>query len=353
MKRYRIAVLPGDGIGPEVMAEGIKALKAVERRLQTARFELNEFPAGAGECQRGSHPLPEKTLHQCREHEAMLLGTMGLRGVPWPDGTTSPQSELRERLDLYCGLRPVRLYRGTDSPLKGYSTGAIDLMIVLANPEGGNRGRRQAIQPDANESEHTLRITRQGAQRVFEAAFEQARRRRNAITLADTSNALPSMALFRHAFEEVSQRFPTVRTEKAYAGTIVLRLVQRPHSFDVIVTESLFGDILSDLAAGLVGGPGLAPSADIGEGHAVFRPLQDPAPGDAGRGIANPVAMILSIALMLDWLGTPDMRRGAALLRQAAEFVLAQPHQRTRDLGGSLSTSQMGDLIAQAVADGA
>jgi 3-isopropylmalate dehydrogenase len=161
------------------------------------------------------------------------------------------------------------------------------------------------------------------------------------------------MAYFRRIFDEIGQEFPGVQAEKIYVDAASLYLVQRPQTFDVIVTENLFGDILSDLAAGLVGGMGLAPSADIGERYAVFQPSHGSAPDIAGRGIANPVATILSAAMMLEWLAHPETLRGAAAIRDAVKSVLncAHPENRTRDLGGTLSTSQMGDRIAAALPD--
>jgi 3-isopropylmalate dehydrogenase len=169
--------------------------------------------------------------------------------------------------------------------------------------------------------------------------------------LVDKSNVLPSMAYFRGIFNEISGEFPGVETERIYVDAASLYLVQRPQTFDVIVTENLFGDILSDLAAGLVGGMGLAPSADIGDRYAVFQPSHGSAPDIAGQGIANPVAAILSAAMMLEWLADPETIRGAAAIRDAVKAVLsaAKPENRTRDLGGHRSTGEMGDRIAAAL----
>ncbi|MFN0124589.1 MAG: isocitrate/isopropylmalate family dehydrogenase, partial [Blastocatellia bacterium] len=169
------------------------------------------------------------------------------------------------------------------------------------------------------------------------------------VTLVDKANVLPSMAFFRGVFEEISAEFPDVRTERVYVDAAALYLVREPHRFDVMVTENMFGDILSDLTGGLVGGLGMAPSADIGDKYAVFQPAHGAAPDIAGMGIANPVATILSVAMMLEWLGHDETRHGAAIIRRAVERVFADPAARTRDLGGLLSTLQMNDLIEQAV----
>ena len=175
-------------------------------------------------------------------------------------------------------------------------------------------------------------------------------KRRRKVTLIDKANVLPSMVFFRQIFDEVAAEFPDVETERYYVDAAALFFVQRPQSFDVLVTENMFGDILSDLAAGLIGGMGMAPSADLGDNCGVFQPSHGTAPDIAGQGIANPIAMILSVALMLEWLDDPSCHRGAAIVRSAVESVLANPANRTSDLGGSLTTSQLGDRVVQKTA---
>jgi 3-isopropylmalate dehydrogenase len=341
-----IAVLPGDGIGREVMGEAIRVLQTLERRSPELQLILQEYPCGAGAYLEHGDPLPAKTMAACREADAILLGAMGLPNVRWPDGREmAPQIDLREQLDLYCGLRPIYLYHAADTPLKEFQAGEIDLVIVRENTEGLFSSRLNQPAVGSAQVEDTLRITRRCAERLFRAAFEQARRRRSRVTLVDKANVLPSMVFFRAIFDEVAGRFPDVHAEKVYVDAAALYLVQRPQSFDVLVTENMFGDILSDLAAGLVGGMGFAPSADIGDRCAVFQPSHGTAPDIAGRGIANPVAMILSAAMMLEWLARPRTKDAAGAIRQAVSAVLADPSQRTPDLGGKLSTSQMTDAV--------
>jgi 3-isopropylmalate dehydrogenase len=209
--------------------------------------------------------------------------------------------------------------------------------------------RKGTYGPDASEVCDTLRISRRGSERLFRAAFRHAERRRRHVTLVDKANVLPSMAFFRSIFDEISAEFPSVRTERIYIDASTLYLLQRPASFDVIVTENIFGDILSDLAAGLVGGMGLAPSADIGDRHAVFQPSHGSAPDIAGRGVANPLATILSVAMMLEWLGHPETVRGSAMIYRAVETLCADPAACTPDLGGSFSTSAVGERVAALV----
>ena len=351
---WRICVLPGDGIGAEVMAEGLKVLGAVAGQLADMHFEFEEHRVGAAEFLRGGDPLPASAFKACEEADAILLGAMGLPDVRWPDGRElTPQIDLRERLDLYCGLRPIRLYHAHDTPLKGLAAGSVDLLIVRENCEGLFSTRLAEQPADRSEARDQLRVTRRGSERLFRAAFQQARLRRRKITLVDKANVLPSMVFFREVFDAVAREFPDVQTERAYVDAVSLYLVQRPQSFDVMVTENMFGDILSDLAAGLVGGMGMAPSADIGERRAVFQPAHGTAPDIAGKGIANPIAAILSVALMLDWLASDKTRRGAAMIRLAVERVLANPANRTPDLGGRLTTSQIGDLVVAAMDHGA
>jgi 3-isopropylmalate dehydrogenase len=347
---FRIAVLPGDGIGGEVIAEGVKVLREVERRSREVRFTLDEFSVGAGEYLESGDPLPPDTFGRVREYDAILLGAMGLPDVRWPSGVEmAPQLDLREKLDLYCGLRPVYLFHPNDTPLRDRRAGSVDLLLVRESTEGLFWSRKNGFDRAAAEVVDSLRISRHTSQRLFRAAFAQARRRRRLVTLVDKSNVLPSMAYFRGIFDEIAVEFPDVRAEKVYVDAAALYLVQRPEAFDVLVTENMFGDILSDLSASLVGGMGMAPSADIGDDHAVFQPAHGSAPDIAGKGIANPVAAILSVAMMLEWLPHRECEEGAAMVRRAVRKALADPVNRTRDLRGGLSTVEMGDRVAQAM----
>ncbi|HYP04841.1 MAG TPA: isocitrate/isopropylmalate dehydrogenase family protein [Bryobacteraceae bacterium] len=341
-RTFRIALLPGDGIGPDVVAEAVKVLRTVAPDA----LEYTELSVGANEYLRSADPLPPATFERLKEFDAILLGAMGLPEVRWPDGTEmTPQIDLREKLDLYCGLRPIRLYHEPHSPLKGQGAGTIDFVIIRENTEGLFFSRLEKTGPDPSEVRDTMRISRAYSERLFHSAFAQARKRRKHVTLVDKANVLPSMAFFRRVFDEVAEQYPDVATSRVYVDAASLYLLQRPQSFDVIVTENMFGDILSDLAAGLVGGMGMAPSADIGDKYAVFQPSHGTAPDIAGKGIANPIATILSGAMMLEWLG---LTKEAAAVGAAVEKVLAAGH-RTADLGGAVRTPDMGNLVAAAV----
>ena len=340
---FKIAVLPGDGVGREVTREGLRVLREVESLLDDVVFVPTELAAGAGEYVKTGDPLPKAVLEECREADAILLGGMGLPGVRWPDGKEiTPQLDLREQLQLYSGVRPLYLYHEKDTPLRNLDAGDIDLVIVRESTEGLFAGRLDPLQDNSDERSDLMRISRKASERVFRAAFRQAMKRKRKVTLVDKANVLPSMVFFRSVFDEVAEEFPGVETERLYVDAAALYLVQRPDSFDVLVTENMFGDILSDLGAALVGGMGMAPSGDIGDQSAVFQPSHGSAPDIAGREIANPTAMILSVGMMLDWLG---VEQGAKLVRRAVRRAFENPEHRTADLGGTLKTEQMTDCV--------
>jgi 3-isopropylmalate dehydrogenase len=345
---WDIAVLPGDGIGPEVIGAALTVLKALESKWTKVRFVFHEQAVGAAEYIRHGDPLPEEAFTACRQADAVLLGAMGLPSVHWPDGRElTPQIDLRERLDLYAGLRPIRLYHAQDTPLKRYGAGEIDMVIVRENCEGLFAARLIQSDPAGDEGRDVMRITRRGAERICRAAFELARQRRKRCTLVDKANVLPSMVFFRSVFDSVAREYPDVEASCVYVDAMALYLLQKPHEFDVLVTENMFGDILSDLAAGLVGGMGMAPSADMGDDCAIFQPAHGTAPDIVGKGIANPIATILSAAMMLEWLGHPELFDGATRIRYAVATVLANPANRTPDTGGRLATRQMTEMIME------
>lgn len=347
---YRIASLPGDGIGPEVIEEAWRVLRKVEALFPQLRFEREEHSIGAAEFLRSGDPFPESVFEQVSRCDAILLGAMGLPQVRGPGGTEiAPQLDLRERLDLYAGVRPVRLFHPAHSPLRGRAAGDIDFVLVRESTEGLFSSRKRRWPGGADEVVDEMRITRAASVRLFRFAFALARQRRRHVTLVDKSNVLPSMAFFRRVFDETAAEHADVRTSRLYVDAAALALVRRPEDFDVIVTENMFGDILSDLAAALVGGMGVAPSADIGERHAVFQPAHGSAPDIAGKGIANPVAAILSAAMMLEWLRSEACRNAAQTIWRAAARVLSDPAKATPDLGGGLSSSQLTDAILDAM----
>lgn len=347
---FKIALLPGDGIGAEVVECALAVLNEIELHLDGVNFAYETFSVGAKEFLSTGDPLPPVAFDRLSEFHAILLGAMGLPGVRWPSGVEmTPQLDIRERLDLYCGLRPIYLFHSQDSPLRDRAEGDIDFLLVRESTEGLFSSRKNTLDMDADRIEDQMLITRKGSERIIRAAFREATKRRNHLTLVDKANVLPTMAYFRRIFDDIAAEFPEVQTERIYVDAAALYLLQKPQIFDVLVTENMFGDILSDLAAGLVGGMGMAPSADLGDRYAVFQPSHGSAPDIAAKGIANPVATILSAAMMLDWLGHPECRRGAQMIRNGIHAVFANPLARTRDMGGRLSTKEMTETILSTI----
>ncbi|HZP35295.1 MAG TPA: isocitrate/isopropylmalate dehydrogenase family protein [Methylomirabilota bacterium] len=360
MPHYRIARIDGDGVGPEVLREAVRVLEALEG--DGLRFSFERGEAGAALYRRTGEDLPRETVELCRSVDAILFGAAGLPDIRQSDGTElTPQITLRMMLDLYAGMRPVKLYPGVPSPLRIPPERRIDYVIFRENTEGlfaslggGSRvGEELAVD--------TLVITRKGTERVVRRAFETARARgRGApadgvsrVTCVDKANVFRSYAFFRQIFQETASDFPDVKTDFAYVDAMTMYVVQAPWRYDVIVLENMFGDILSDLGAATVGGLGLAPSADVGDRHALFQPCHGAAPDIAGQGIANPVAAILSAAMMCRWLGRQhgDSAAAAAAERidRAVARALTDLRAHTRDIGGSASTRRCADAIIEAL----
>src|SRR6201991_1259777 len=318
-----IAVLAGDGIGPEVMAPALEVLRKVERK-SGLKFRFTDAPAGANHYRETGKSMPESTVRLCEEADAILLGACGLPSVRYPDNTEiAPQVELRFHFDLYAGVRPARLIPGVPSPIVGADRRGIDLVLIRESTEGlfASMGKGVVTETEARE---TLLITRKTSERLFDFSFRLAQRRKargapGRLACVDKANAFKAYAFFRKIFDECAARYPGVDTDRIYVDACSAMLVRRPWDFDVLVMENMFGDILSALTAGLIGGMGMAPSADIGDKHAVFQPCHGTAPDIMGKGLANPTAMILSAAMMLDWLADRHGPEGAAQAARAIE----------------------------------
>lgn len=359
MGTYRIAVLPGDGIGPEVMKEALKVLRAVERAIPHLRFNCQEYPTGALCYQRTGTDLPVKTFEACKQSDAILFGSAGLPDIRFADGTEIlPQITLRFVLDLYAGVRPIKRYGGIPPVLK--ANPPIDYILLRENTEGLYASRGGGVRIGGELAVDNMVITRKGTERIVRYAFMLAEKRNGApadgkkrVTCVDKSNVLRSMALFREVFDQVASEFQDIASDHVYADAMALYMVQQPQRFDVVVMENMFGDILSDLAAGTVGGMGLAPSADVGEKYGLFQSSHGSAPDIAGKGIANPVAQILSVAMMLNWLGDqkldPQVKKAAKTIEAGVAKVLMDPQYHTADQGGRASTSIFGDAVANEV----
>src|ERR1043166_3768340 len=273
---FHIAVLGGDGIGPEVMAPALEILRKIEAKSDLA-FRFTEAPAGAGHYRETGKSMPDSTIRLCEEADAILLGACGLPSVRYPDNTEiAPQIELRFHFDLYAGVRPARLIPGVPSPIVGADAKGIDLVVIRESTEGlfASMGKGVVTDEDARE---TLVITRKTSERLFEFSFKLAERRKQrgrqrTLSFVDKANVFKAFAFFRKIFDETAQRHPEVKADHLYIDACAANLVKRPWDFDVMVMENMFGDIISDLTAGLIGGMGMAPSADIGDRSAVFQP---------------------------------------------------------------------------------
>jgi 3-isopropylmalate dehydrogenase len=357
MRQFRIAVFPGDGIGHEIMPPCLALLDAVAATVGGFSLECTSFEAGAEAYRRTGVALPAEAIQGADQADAVLLAAMGLPEVRYPDGTeVVPQIELRERFQLFAGVRPIRVLAGAPTPLGDPRAAGIDCVLVRESTEGLFAARSMSRREGRDAVLDTMQITRSTTERLFEFAFRLAGARRTAgragrVTCVDKANVLPSMAFFRSIFHEVAARHPEIAADCMYVDATAMRLVRAPWEFDVLVTENMFGDILSDLGAGLMGGMGMAPSADIGDRHAVFQPCHGTAPDIAGRGIANPTAMFLSAAMLLEWLGERHAiqacKVAAREITGAVERAFASGAVRPIEFGGADGTQ----AVAQHVLD--
>jgi len=350
-----IAVLPGDGIGPEVIDATIPLLdKLAHGRAFAFRFVAH--PGGAQHYKATGEALPVATLEAARAADAILFGAMGWPAIRYPDGTEiAPQLDLRVELELYAGVRPARAIPGILLALSDPRAAQIDFVIVRESTEGLFASRGHGVVEDDSEARDMMVITRAGSERVHDFAFRLGQRRKQRgkpgrVTCVDKANVFRSMAFFRKIFDERATRFPDVVADHHYVDATALDLVRKPWSFDVIVTENMFGDILSDQAAALVGGMGMAPSGDIGDRHALFQPCHGSAPDIAGQGKANPTATILSAAMMLDWLaertGNDALAAAGARLERAVDAVFATGSVKPYEFGGQDGTRAIANAVA-------
>ncbi|HEX2135878.1 MAG TPA: isocitrate/isopropylmalate dehydrogenase family protein [Microvirga sp.] len=355
-ERFAIAVLPGDGIGHEVVPASIEVLSATAE-LSNLDLEFRYYEAGADFYSRTGVAITPEVMTEIGEADAILLGAMGLPGIRYPDNTEiAPQIEIREHYDLFASVRPARMLPGVPPVLTGERGRTIDFVVIREITEGLFAGRTA---PDIAEdrASNVLTITRGGAERVFDFAFELARQRKRQgfpgrVTLVDKANVLAAFAFMRRIFDERRALYPDIQADTAYIDAAAMWMILDPQRFDVVVTENQFGDILSEVAAGIVGGLGLAPSADIGASHAVFQPSHGTAPDIAGQGKANPIATILSAAMMLDWLGerreSRACRAAAAVIRKGVDQALLGG-LRPYDLGGRHGTRDVTRAIIDAL----
>jgi len=367
---YNLVILPGDGIGREVMAQGRAVLEAVADRFGIA-LDIREFPCGGRYYQETGEEWPSGTFELCRDwSDAILLGAMGWPGVTLPTGFNAGHGVifgLRFGLDLYANVRPVRLLPGVKHRFSGnfetlWTPGDVDLVIVRENTEGlyahtcePGLATRATGEGRANRTDRVVDerlITTRGSERIARYAFELAHHRaRSKVTCVDKSNVLAGCRLFRSCFDRVGLEYPDIEQDHAYIDAFCQSLMREPERYDVVVTTNLFGDIATDLAAVLQGGMGLAASANLGQAHALFEPVHGSAPDQAGQDTANTTAMILSVAMMLDhWATARDDRDAAGAARAIEEAllaILARGDGLTPDLGGSTGCSRFGQAVVR------
>jgi len=348
LKNYRIAVIEGDGIGREVVPEGIRVLEAAARRFDFS-FSWKHFGWSCETHVKTGRMMPEDGLEQLRPHDAIFLGAIGYPSVPDHVSLWGLLIPIRRVFKEYVNLRPARLLEGIKSPLAGRKPGEIDFVIIRENSEGeySEVGGRVNRNTESDMAIQEVIFTRKAVDRIITYAFELARTRKKHVTSATKSNGIVySMPFWDERFAAISKLYPDVKADQFHIDILAAHFVAHPDWFDVVVGSNLFGDILSDLGAAVVGSMGLAPSANLNperEYPSLFEPVHGSAPDIAGKGIANPVAQIWSGAMMLDHLGEKEAARA---VEQAIFNVLASASVRTRDIGGTAGTQDMGEAIA-------
>ncbi len=348
----KIAVVGGDGIGPEVTEQAIRVTDAVLKHYGVA-FTWNRLPWSSSFYKKTGQILPDDGWATLQQHDAILFGAIGSPDVPDTVTVHGLLLPMRRKFDLYVNLRPAYLFDGVQSPLRDKAPGSIDMLVYRENTEGEyapTGGRLYAGTPNETAVQTSV-FTRRGCDRILRAAFEAARKRpRKKVTSITKSNAqVHTLGLWDDAYRDVSKQYPDVQSHSLLVDAAAMDFVRKPEVFDVVVASNLFGDILTDLSAIITGSVGLGASANINPERvfpSMFEPLHGSAPDIAGKGIANPLAAILSAKLMIDHLGYP---KAATALQTAVARVLKEAKVRTPDLGGKATTTDMGDAVVAAI----
>ena len=352
---FTIAVYPGDGIGTEIMATAEAVLKAAQEKVGGFSLSLNTYSAGAAHYEKFKEDIAPADFNAGGDADAILLGAMGLPSVRYDDGTEiAPHLRMRTAYELYAGLRPVKTYPNAPGPLGSDKASEIDLIIVRESTEGLFASLNGGSKVSHDQASETLTLTRHVCERLFDQSFRLARQRKarggkGELTCVDKSNVFPAFAWFREVYDERAEAFPDIARRYSYVDAMALDMVRKPWDFDVLVMENMFGDIISDLGAGIVGSMGLAPCAELGDKHGLFQPAHGSAPDIAGQGIANPTAMILSAAMMLDWLAQQHdvaaCADAAALIDAAVSQGFAENAIRPSEFGGDTGTQEIGEAV--------
>ncbi|KXF82942.1 isocitrate/isopropylmalate dehydrogenase family protein [Enterovibrio coralii] len=355
MKHFTIAVMPGDGIGKEVTPPALELVQEAANQCGLS-LSFTHIPAGAEYYAQTGDAFPESHFQEAKAADAIFLSAMGHPDIRYPDGTEiGPQHDLRKRLQLYAGVRPCKTLPGLPLPLKDPRSLALDFVIVRESIEGLFAFPRGHEKDDEEYAHNLMRISRTVCDKLFNFSFRLSQQRskngkgKNLVTHIDKANVLSSQHRARQWFYSVAEQYPDVQAQHQYVDFAALDLLRRPWVFDVMPTENQYGDILSDIAAGLMGGMGMAPSGEIGDSHAVFQPCHGSAPDIVGQGKANPTAMILSGKMMLEYLADKhqcyEALDAATKLESAVEQAYATHSIVPFELGGSAGLKQISGLI--------
>ncbi len=333
MSKHKITLIPGDGIGPEITRVAVEVIEATGVNVEWESVLAGESAL----CEYGD-PLPDETIASIRKNKVALKGPLT---TPVGGGFQSVNLRIRKALDLYANLRPVKKFKGIETPFDN-----IDMIIVRENTEDLYSGLEHIVVPGVVESLKI--ITEKASRRISHFAFSIAERwNRKKVTAVHKANIMKlSDGLFLKTVREEAVKHPKIEYNELIVDNAAMQMVINPGQFDILLTENLYGDIFSDLAAGLIGGLGLAPGANIGDEIAVFEAVHGSAPDIAGKNIANPIAIILAGALMLEWIGEVDAARK---VEKAVQNVISEGKVRTRDLGGNSSTTEMGEAVIEAM----
>jgi 3-isopropylmalate dehydrogenase len=349
-KTHAVAVIPGDGIGPEVVREGLRVLERVAA-IEGFRVKTTAYPFGAEHYLKSKEVLPDSAFEEIKGHDAILLGAIGDPRIPVGQLEFGIIARLRFGLDLYVNLRPVKLYAEHLCPLKDKTPEQVDFVVVRENTEdayAGMFGYFKKGTPDEIATQEIL-FTRKGTERVIRYAFDLARRRGRGrkLTLVDKANAVRAMDLWTRTFEEVGREYPDIAREHAYIDAACMWCVKNPEWFDTVVTSNMFGDILTDLAAMIQGGLGVAASGNLHPGRvSLFEPIHGSAPKYAGKNVANPLATIMAVSMMLDFLGEAH---AAARIEDTVAGLLRSKRIPSLGSDSGFSTTQVGDLVLEAL----
>lgn len=352
MTTHKIAIFAGDGIGPEVVREGLKVLSAVAE-LDGFKLETHEYPFCSEHYLKTSELMPESIWDELRQFDAIFLGAIGDPRVEVGLVERAIIAGIRFKLDLYINLRPIKLYSETQCPLKNKSCADIDMVIVRENTEGiytalGGIMKKGTVDEIAI-AESVW--TKKGCRRAIKYAFEIARKRNKdkKVTLIDKANAVRAMDIWTRTFEEVGADYPDITRDHAYIDAACMWMIKNPEWFDVAVTDNMFGDIITDLGAMIQGGMGIAASGNIHPGQvSMFEPIHGSAPKYSGKNVASPIAAIMAASMMLDFLGEAS---GSARIEQAVTQLLSDGSIPSLDAHSGLKTDQIGDMVARAVTD--